>query len=106
MRRTGGRGTEAPNRTIRQSVFTLEEMLRATGGRVIHGVPNLSDRFTGGAFDSRIAERGSVFFAFRDRRDGHEFVADAFAHCAPSAGVERPVDHLPDAALVVADANA
>src|SRR2546428_7314096 len=106
MRRTGGRGTEAPNRTIRQSVFTLEEMLRATGGRVIHGVPNLSDRFTGGAFDSRIAEPGSVFFALRDRRDGHGFVADALAHGARAAGGERPAHDLPDSALLIQVADA
>ena len=68
-------------------MFTLEDMLRATGGRVIHGVPNPNERFSGGAFDSRIAERGSVFFALRDRRDGHEFVADALAHGARAAVV-------------------
>jgi UDP-N-acetylmuramoyl-tripeptide--D-alanyl-D-alanine ligase len=82
-------------------VFTLEQMLRATGGRVIHGVPNGDERFVGGAFDSRIAEPGSVFFALRDQRDGHEFVADAFAHGARAAVVERPVQGLPDDALVV-----
>jgi UDP-N-acetylmuramoyl-tripeptide--D-alanyl-D-alanine ligase len=82
-------------------VFTLEQMLRATGGRVIHGVPNGDERFVGGAFDSRIAEAGSVFFALRDQRDGHEFVADAFAHGARAAVVERPVHGLPDGALVV-----
>jgi UDP-N-acetylmuramoyl-tripeptide--D-alanyl-D-alanine ligase len=82
-------------------VFTLDEMLRATGGRVIHGVPNGNDRFVGGAFDSRIAEPGSVFFALRDQRDGHEFVADAFAHGARAAVVERPVPGVPPGALVV-----
>jgi UDP-N-acetylmuramoyl-tripeptide--D-alanyl-D-alanine ligase len=87
-------------------VFTLEEMLRATGGRVIHGSPNLSERFVGGAFDSRIAEPGTVFFALHDRRDGHEFVADAFAHGARAAVVERPVAELPDGAVVVQVADA
>jgi UDP-N-acetylmuramoyl-tripeptide--D-alanyl-D-alanine ligase len=82
-------------------VFTLDEMLRATGGRVIHGAPNGDERFVGGAFDSRIAEPGSVFFALRDRRDGHEFVADAFAHGAHAAVVERPVPDVPEGALVV-----
>jgi UDP-N-acetylmuramoyl-tripeptide--D-alanyl-D-alanine ligase len=82
-------------------VFTLDQMLRATGGRVIHGVANGDERFAGGAFDSRIAEPGSVFFALRDQRDGHEFVADAFAHGSRAAVVERPVPDLPDAALVV-----
>jgi UDP-N-acetylmuramoyl-tripeptide--D-alanyl-D-alanine ligase len=82
-------------------VFTLDEMLRATGGRVIHGAPSGDERFVGGAFDSRIAEPGSVFFALHDQRDGHEFVADAFAHGARAAVVERPVHDLPDGALVV-----
>jgi UDP-N-acetylmuramoyl-tripeptide--D-alanyl-D-alanine ligase len=82
-------------------VFTLEQLLRATGGRVIHGVPNGDERFVGGAFDSRIAEPGSVFFALRDQRDGHDFVADAFAHGARAAVVERPVTDLPAGALVV-----
>jgi UDP-N-acetylmuramoyl-tripeptide--D-alanyl-D-alanine ligase len=82
-------------------VFTLDQMLRATGGRVIHGAPNGDERFVGGAFDSRIAEPGSVFFALRDRRDGHEFVADAFAHGARAAVVDRPVPDLPDGALLV-----
>ena len=82
-------------------MFTLDQMLRATGGRVIHGAPNGDERFFGGAFDSRIAEPGSVFFALRDRRDGHDFVADAFAHGARAAVVERPVLDLPDAALLV-----
>jgi UDP-N-acetylmuramoyl-tripeptide--D-alanyl-D-alanine ligase len=55
----------------------------------------------GGAFDSRIAEPGSVFFALRDRRDGHDFVVDAFAHGARAAVVERPVADLPEGALLV-----
>jgi len=82
-------------------VFTLEELLRATGGRVIQGAPNGDERFLGGAFDSRIAEPGSVFFALRDQRDGHDFVADAFAHGARAAVVERPVPEMPPGALVV-----
>jgi UDP-N-acetylmuramoyl-tripeptide--D-alanyl-D-alanine ligase len=82
-------------------VFTLDQLLRATGGRVIHGAPNGDERFVGGAFDSRIAEPGSVFFALRDRRDGHDFVAGAFAHGVRGAVVERPVPDLPDGALVV-----
>ena len=82
-------------------MFTLDQLLRATGGRVIHGAPNGDERFVGGAFDSRIAEPGSVFFALRDQRDGHDFVADAFAHGARAAVVERPVPEAPAGALVV-----
>jgi UDP-N-acetylmuramoyl-tripeptide--D-alanyl-D-alanine ligase len=81
-------------------VFTLEQLLAATGGRVIQGTPRGDERFVGGAFDSRIVEPGEVFFALRDQRDGHDFVADAFARGARAAVVERAVG-APDDALLI-----
>ena len=81
-------------------MFTLEQLLTATGGRVIQGTPRADERFVGGAFDSRIVQPGEVFFALRDQRDGHEFVTDAFARGARAAVVERAVD-APDNALLV-----
>jgi len=81
-------------------VFTLEQLLAAAGGRVIHGSPRADEKFIGGAFDSRIVRPGEVFFALRDQRDGHDFVADAFARGARAAVVERPVP-VPDDALLV-----
>ncbi|HJW49900.1 MAG TPA: UDP-N-acetylmuramoylalanyl-D-glutamyl-2, 6-diaminopimelate--D-alanyl-D-alanine ligase, partial [Candidatus Limnocylindria bacterium] len=58
-------------------MFTLDQLLVATSGRVIQGTARKDERFKGGAFDSRIVQPGEVFFALRDQRDGHEFVADA-----------------------------
>ena len=81
-------------------MFTLEQLLAATGGRVLHGTPRRDERFVGGAFDSRIVQPGEVFFALRDQRDGHEFVADAFARGARAAVVDRAVD-APDGALLI-----
>jgi UDP-N-acetylmuramoyl-tripeptide--D-alanyl-D-alanine ligase len=81
-------------------VFTLEQLLAATGGRVIQGTPRADERFVGGAFDSRIVQPGEVFFALRDQRDGHEFVADAFARGARAAVVDRAVP-APDDALLI-----
>ncbi|MGH2492537.1 MAG: UDP-N-acetylmuramoyl-tripeptide--D-alanyl-D-alanine ligase [Candidatus Limnocylindria bacterium] len=81
-------------------MFTLEQLLAATGGRVINGTPRVDERFIGGAFDSRIVQGGEVFFALRDQRDGHAFVADAFAHGARAAVVERAVP-APDDALLI-----
>jgi UDP-N-acetylmuramoyl-tripeptide--D-alanyl-D-alanine ligase len=81
-------------------VFTLEQLLTATGGRVIQGTPHADERFVGGAFDSRIVQPGEVFFALRDQRDGHEFVADAFARGARAAVVDRAVP-APDDALLI-----
>ena len=82
-------------------MFTLEQLLRATGGRVIHGSAREDERFAGGAFDSRIAEPGTLFFALRGERDGHAFVADAFAHGARAAVVEHAIPELPDDAVLV-----
>jgi UDP-N-acetylmuramoyl-tripeptide--D-alanyl-D-alanine ligase len=81
-------------------VFTLDQLLSATGGRVLRGTPRGDERFSGGAFDSRILRPGEVFFALRDARDGHEFVADAFARGARAAVVERAVPAPEDALLV------
>jgi len=81
-------------------VFTLEQLLAATGGRVIQGTPRADERFVGGAFDSRIVQPGEVFFALRDQRDGHDFVSDAFARGARAAVVERAVP-APDDALLI-----
>ena len=81
-------------------MFTLEQLLAATGGRVIQGTPRADERFVGGAFDSRIVQPGEVFFALRDQRDGHDFVADAFARGARAAVVERAVP-APDDALLI-----
>lgn len=82
-------------------VFSLDDLLDASGGRVINGTPTRDARFTGGAFDSRIVRPAEVFFALRDQRDGHDFVADALARGAGAAVVERPIAGLPDDALVV-----
>ena len=55
------------------------------------------------AIDSRVLEPGACFVALRAARDGHDFVADAFARGARVALVARAVAHPDDAALVVVD---
>jgi UDP-N-acetylmuramoyl-tripeptide--D-alanyl-D-alanine ligase len=82
-------------------VFTLDDLLDASGGRIINGRPRDAVRYAGGAFDSRIVRPDEVFFALRDQRDGHDFVADAFARGAAAAVVERPIIGVPPDALVV-----
>ena len=90
-----------PERRYHSVVFTLDDLLDASGGRIIHGTPTPDERYTGGAFDSRLVRPGQVFFALRDQRDGHEFVADALARGASAAVVERPVAGLVGEGLVV-----
>jgi UDP-N-acetylmuramoyl-tripeptide--D-alanyl-D-alanine ligase len=84
-------------------VFTLGDLIAASGGRIIRGTAREDERFSGGAFDSRIVRPGELFFALRDQRDGHEFVADALARGARAAVVERPVDG--DGVLVQVDSS-
>ncbi|HET8569456.1 MAG TPA: UDP-N-acetylmuramoyl-tripeptide--D-alanyl-D-alanine ligase [Candidatus Limnocylindria bacterium] len=82
-------------------MFTLGRLLDATGGRVVRGPADPELEFTGGAFDSRTCEPGSCFFALRDQRDGHDFVAHALSRGARGAVVERVPEDVPAAALLV-----
>ena len=82
-------------------MFTLDDLLDASGGRIVHGKAERDARYSGGAFDSRIVQPNEVFFALRDQRDGHDFVGDALARGAAAAVVERPIAALPDDAVVV-----
>lgn len=82
-------------------MFTLERLLDASGGRIARGAADPQLTFPGGAFDSRIAEPGSLFFALRAERDGHDFVGDALARGCAAAVVERIPPGVPDDALLV-----
>ena len=81
-------------------MFTLERLLAATGGHVVRGGPDPALRFTAGAYDSRLIEGGECFFALRDQRDGHAFVADAIVRGARAAVVDHDVP-VPDGAVLV-----
>lgn len=82
-------------------MFTLGRLLDATSGSVVRGSPDRSLTFKGGAFDSRILEPGTLFFALRDVRDGHDFVADALARGALGAVVERVPRDVDSGALLI-----
>jgi len=75
------------------------QLAQAAGGEVLLGAPDA--RASSFTIDSRLVEPGGCFFALRDARDGHQFIADAFARGATVAVVSRAVDALPaDATLV------
>ncbi len=82
-------------------VFTLDDLLDATGGRIINGTPVPDLRFSGGAFDSRLVRAGELFFALQGERDGHAFAADALARGASAAVVEHPVDGAGESGVLV-----
>ncbi|MEL7215093.1 MAG: UDP-N-acetylmuramoyl-tripeptide--D-alanyl-D-alanine ligase [Pseudomonadota bacterium] len=67
-------------------LWTSAEMEEATGGRALRpfGVSGIS-------IDTRTLQKGDLFVALSDARDGHDFVADALAKGAGGA----LVNHLP-----------
>jgi UDP-N-acetylmuramoyl-tripeptide--D-alanyl-D-alanine ligase len=82
-------------------LFTLARLLSATAGRLARGSAPPDLTFSGGAFDSRILGPGTLFFALRDQRDGHEFVGDAISRGALGAVVDHIPSGIPDDALLV-----
>ena len=50
---------------------------------------------SGVSIDTRTLEPGDLFVALRDKRDGHDFVADAFRNGAAAALVSRVPEGLP-----------
>ncbi len=71
-------------------MFTLTDVLQATGGRLVAGSSTQS--FTAISIDSRTAKPGNLFAAFRgEQQDGHEYVADALQRGAVGAIVDHTV---------------
>ncbi len=67
--------------------LTAAEVAWATDGRLLSGSPELT--LDGFAIDSRTLAAGDLFFAIVAARDGHQFVADAFALGAGGAVIAR-----------------
>ncbi|MGB4704619.1 MAG: UDP-N-acetylmuramoyl-tripeptide--D-alanyl-D-alanine ligase [Candidatus Saccharicenans sp.] len=82
--------------------LTLGQIARLTGGRLLQGRPDVP--VLSYIFDSRQAAPGALFFALKDKRDGHEFVRDAMEKGAVAACVSEEVSGLtPDFGLIKVD---
>ena len=82
------------------ALWTSETAVAATGGRC-QG-PDWVAR--GVSIDTRTIERGDLFVALKDMRDGHDFVATALNKGAAAALVSRVPDGVPeDAPLLIVD---
>ena len=83
--------------------LTRAWVAEVTGGRASDAAavdaPETDRAGTGIAFDTRALQPGVVFVALRAERDGHEFVADAFARGAAFVIVERPTDTIVNGAF-------
>jgi UDP-N-acetylmuramoyl-tripeptide--D-alanyl-D-alanine ligase len=79
-----------------RALWTGAEIAEATGGV-------LTAPFAAGgvSIDSRSIAPGDLFVALRDRRDGHDFVADALARGAAGALVSRRPEGVADDAPLV-----
>lgn len=85
--------------------LTRDEIAAITRGRA-HGHEHHGPAVARGlSFDSRTLVPGNGFLAVRDVRDGHDFVADAFARGATLAIVERVPDGVDGPLVVVEDAR-
>ena len=68
------------------ALWTSAEIVDATGGRA-----TAAFSISGISIDSRSLQPGDLFIALQDVRDGHDFVAAAFAAGASAALVSRPI---------------
>lgn len=68
------------------AIWSWDELVAACQGDA-DGTP--SDAITGFSLDSRGLVSGEVFVALKDKRDGHEFVPDAFERGASAAVVSK-----------------
>src|SRR5579862_9367302 len=79
---------------------TAAEIAHHAHGTVVAGSPDAV--VTSWGFDSRALEPGACFVALRGERDGHDFVADAFASGARVALVSAaPALAVPAGAAIV-----
>ena len=67
----------------------LDEIAARTGGRIVQGDP--SARFGAFNIDSRLSRPGEMFFAIVAKRNGHDFVPDAFAKGARGAVISQKI---------------
>ena len=81
------------------TIWTWQEAEKATCG-----VSTGSWGATGVSIDTRTIMPGDLFVALRDKRDGHDFVAQAFNSGAAAALVDRECEGLPEnAPLLIVD---
>ena len=78
-------------------MFTLDDVRDALGDELLGEHAGAAASFAGVANDSRVAEPGQLFVALRtEKRDGHDFIADACAKGIAGVVVQREDILLPE----------
>jgi UDP-N-acetylmuramoyl-tripeptide--D-alanyl-D-alanine ligase len=77
----------------------LDEIALRMGGRIEQGDP--SSLFGFFNIDSRLSRPGELFFAIVAKRNGHDFVPDAFAKGARGAVISQPIPPVGPALALV-----
>jgi UDP-N-acetylmuramoyl-tripeptide--D-alanyl-D-alanine ligase len=67
----------------------LSELTEKMNGTILQGDP--SSKFSNFSIDSRQIKKGSLFFALKDKRDGHNFIPDAVKNGAKGVVVSEQV---------------
>ena len=82
-----------------EALWTVEELLKATGGR-LHGT--VTKPLTAVSIDSRAVKEGDIFIAIKgERHDGHDFVAGALKAGAGLGVVSRVTPEMTAAGPVL-----
>ncbi len=73
-----------------------DKLLKITGGKLIGSF----NPFSGFSFDSREIKGGEIFIALKGKRDGHDFISDAFEKGASGAIASREAN-LPSGKFLI-----
>jgi UDP-N-acetylmuramoyl-tripeptide--D-alanyl-D-alanine ligase len=84
--------------------FTLDEVIRATGGRLEGPPPAVAVQIRGVSTDTRTLRPGDLFVPLRGpRRDGHDYIGEAFTKGAAASLAARHVSHAAGPVIRVGD---
>ena len=82
------------------SILTVEDVINATGGRIVYKNGNFHP-FTGVSIDSRTIGDGEMFVALRGARfDGHDFIYKALERGSGALVNFPPAEHLKGKAII------
>src|SRR3972149_203815 len=81
-------------------MLAVDSVVQGTAELLVDGRAPAGRSFSRAVIDSRLVEKGALFSALRgERRDGHDFIAEALERGAAGLVVERPWEAPNDVAV-------